>query len=63
LDSLKRELSDVSDMPHGQVTGRIPAGVRPAHTFRGWAMAFLKRYPGHQDHGDRRQRLEDPPIG
>jgi DNA-binding transcriptional LysR family regulator len=45
LDSLKRELSDVSDLRSGQVTVGFPP-VYGLHYFPGLAMAFLKRYPG-----------------
>lgn len=45
VDSLKRELSDVSDLRSGHVTVGFPP-IYGLHYFPGLAMAFRKRYPG-----------------
>jgi DNA-binding transcriptional LysR family regulator len=45
VDSLKRELSDVSDLRSGHVTVGFPP-MYGLHYFPGLAMAFRKRYPG-----------------
>ena len=45
VDSLRRELSDVSDLRSGHVTVGFPP-MYGLHYFPGLAMAFRKRYPG-----------------
>ncbi len=67
VDSLKRELSDVSDLRTGHVTVGFPP-MYGLHYFPELAMAFRKRYPGIEltaiegSAASIRERLEDGTI-
>lgn len=67
VDSLKRELSDVSDLRSGHVTVGFPP-MYGLHYFPELAMAFRKRYPGIEitavegSASNIRSRLEDGVI-